>query len=295
MFLDFHHTRDRIRPLLQQEGSIDSDEFQIELKKCVVLCRRCHREESFVKPTMRSLMKDRLLELAGGTKCSQCGYRGENTASLEFHHRDRSVKKFTIGTICRAVCKDGKFLLPMDDVVDEVKKCDVLCSNCHTARHYDMNKLAENMSKIKSRADSYPSWRRIKRSNDQELLNFVSSGKTVKEICEATGASPSTVSSALTRLGVPSRQKRAKQYTLKCIVCGSDFIVFGEGHRKNRKCCSGTNCHSRMAYSDSRPSLEELAVKFSELSVPKVAEFYGVDVSTAYRWKQGDRWFKKGL
>ena len=53
--------------------------------------------------------------------CRRCGYK-ESPAALEFHHRDRNNKSFSISErVGRAWAV----------VKAEVRKCDVLCSNCH--------------------------------------------------------------------------------------------------------------------------------------------------------------------
>jgi len=286
MVIEFHHTRDKTRSL-QVGGSIDSQSFRDELVKCVALCRRCHQEEKFKTPTVRSKLKDRLMELAGGSSCSICGYKGKNAASLEFHHRDMVAKEFTIGTVCRG----NGLLLPVDIVAEEVGKCDVLCSNCHALRHYDEAKFNANLDAIKRVASKYESWRRNKRVDDAMLVRLSKEGKTVKEICEATGASVYTISTALTRLGIPSRKRLLKKHILSCMVCGGDFEVFGETDRKNRRCCSSA-CASRTAGCGKRPTMEELKEALGVKTIAEVARQYGVDATTVYRWKKGDRWFK---
>lgn len=68
-----------------------------------------------------------------GGKCIRCGY---NTCikALEFHHLDPSKKDFTIS--------NDHFRLR--DTVEEVKKCVLLCANCHRELHanlWDINEL----------------------------------------------------------------------------------------------------------------------------------------------------------
>lgn len=67
----------------------------------------------------------RLLKLKGG-KCGKCGYN-RCVAALEFHHRDPSKKLF--GVNLRAMTKSIAVIMA------EVKKCDLLCSNCHREYH----------------------------------------------------------------------------------------------------------------------------------------------------------------
>ena len=69
---------------------------------------------------MRAKRRDwvRTIKLASG--CVRCGYN-KHHAALDFHHV-RGVKKFTIGwNIFRGYAALKR----------EIKKCEVLCSNCH--------------------------------------------------------------------------------------------------------------------------------------------------------------------
>ena len=56
--------------------------------------------------------------------CSKCGEK----ESLEFHHRLPVSKKDTISALVRY----GK---PMERILDEMKKCDILCTKCHREMH----------------------------------------------------------------------------------------------------------------------------------------------------------------
>lgn len=58
-------------------------------------------------------------------KCAKCG--DVRTYVLDFHHKDPTVKEFTIGQI-----KKGSQEL----IQHEIDKCIVLCANCHRAFHY---------------------------------------------------------------------------------------------------------------------------------------------------------------
>jgi hypothetical protein len=64
-----------------------------------------------------------LVELRGG-RCEDCGY-DRTVAALEFHHRDRNTKEFTLGSF------NGSW----KRLLAEAEKCDLLCANCHRRRH----------------------------------------------------------------------------------------------------------------------------------------------------------------
>lgn len=53
--------------------------------------------------------------------CIKCGYR-EHPAALDFDHRNPKEKLFIISSYGRR---------PWDLVLEELKKCDVVCANCH--------------------------------------------------------------------------------------------------------------------------------------------------------------------
>jgi len=58
--------------------------------------------------------------------CDDCGFY--NAAAMDWHHRDPSTKVGAISTLCKSS--------NMQVIVDELDKCDCLCSNCHRIRHH---------------------------------------------------------------------------------------------------------------------------------------------------------------
>lgn len=70
--------------------------------------------------------KVRFITDAGG-KCSKCGYC-KNLAALHFHHKDKGSKLFRLDA--RAMSGSS-----MEMLEEEVKKCVVLCGNCHAELH----------------------------------------------------------------------------------------------------------------------------------------------------------------
>ena len=63
-------------------------------------------------------------------KCQQCGEA--HPACLEFHHRNPEEKEFGIG---HSIEKKS-----VEQVMNEIAKCDVLCANCHKKLHYDLKR-----------------------------------------------------------------------------------------------------------------------------------------------------------
>jgi len=67
--------------------------------------------------------KKKLIEILGG-KCEKCGYK-KSLKALEFHHPDDN-KEFTIS---KNLC------LKFEILIEEVKRCVLLCANCHREEH----------------------------------------------------------------------------------------------------------------------------------------------------------------
>ena len=108
-----------------------------EAKKCV----ECDKKISFsLKKSQKKYCSNRCRERAGernkrlrkkifvdGFKdsCELCGY-GTYKGALDFHHRDPGDKSFNI-----ADYENYSY----DKLENEIKKCIVLCRNCHSEVH----------------------------------------------------------------------------------------------------------------------------------------------------------------
>lgn len=76
---------------------------------------------------LRAISRKReLINMMGG-QCCMCGYK-KNYAALEFHHVNPSEKSFQL---------DARRLsnTAMDVIMEESKKCILVCSNCHKEIH----------------------------------------------------------------------------------------------------------------------------------------------------------------
>jgi len=59
--------------------------------------------------------------------CIDCGYK-ENAAALEFDHLPGFRKNATVASLMYRSLKV---------IVEEIKKCEVVCANCHAIRTYN--------------------------------------------------------------------------------------------------------------------------------------------------------------
>ena len=71
--------------------------------------------------------KDKVMSLKKryGGRCIKCGY-DKCLEALVFHHRDPHEKEFTLSD--RRGCSEK-------NLIEELDKCDLLCSNCHIEIH----------------------------------------------------------------------------------------------------------------------------------------------------------------
>lgn len=72
--------------------------------------------------------RDWLAQLKIHLTCRVCGE--DHPAVLDFHHRDPKTKEYNVGRMV-----SGPYSL--EQLQQEVEKCEVLCSNCHRILHWE--------------------------------------------------------------------------------------------------------------------------------------------------------------
>lgn len=87
----------------------------------------------------RKNTKEKIVKSFGG-KCGICGYDKCNEA-LDVHHLDPDTKKFSLAG---SLANPKKWI----DLVTELKKCVLLCRNCHAEHHYSDLKIPENIKRF---------------------------------------------------------------------------------------------------------------------------------------------------
>jgi len=92
---------------------------------------RCGKCASKWVTDSRIKKKTELVKTFGG-KCKICGYN-RYIGALDFHHLDPSKKKFSLSV--KGLCYSWKIIL------QEAKKCVILCKNCHTEVENGIKKL----------------------------------------------------------------------------------------------------------------------------------------------------------
>lgn len=92
---------------------------KLKYKDSRVKCSKC------ISKTRTSDVKAKAVKYLGG-KCVDCGFKGHPVA-FDFDHKNPSQKEFKIS---------GKYIYRWSELVKELDKCQLRCSNCHRIRHY---------------------------------------------------------------------------------------------------------------------------------------------------------------
>ena len=146
--LTFHHPNKNKEKVVGNLFKNRWSKIKLEVQKCELLCRNCHIELHCIEGSRRDKTKNQFLNMIQTTCCFNCGYKGKNVASLNFHHTDPEHKEFCISTGIRNHESIQK-------IIEEMNKCEVLCANCHVKIHINVARFNLFKEKIYQRARSY--------------------------------------------------------------------------------------------------------------------------------------------
>ena len=131
--LGFHHVDPATKEFDVSAFLGSTDRLRREAEKCIVLCATCHALRhatedaglSAARLRRRRDQKTRAVDLFGGM-CADCGGVFPQ-AVFQFHHLDGTTKEFGVG-------QDG-VVHDWPRLEAELRKCVMLCANCHRRRH----------------------------------------------------------------------------------------------------------------------------------------------------------------
>lgn len=104
----------------------------------------------------RKRTKERMVVAMGGS-CVCCGYEG-CIAVFRFHHLDKNAKEYSFGS-ARADIKSWARM------VDELRKCVLVCSNCHLEIHHGNREVPENAVRFSEEFTDYKVMESVDRFN----------------------------------------------------------------------------------------------------------------------------------
>ena len=105
--------------------------------------------------------KERIIAAFGG-KCGICGYNKCHRA-LNLHHLNPSEKEFTLGSI-RGWPK------AWDSVVKELRKCVMVCSNCHGEIHDGVTQIPIDIPRFNEEFSDYKNMERMEKLKSIEQI-----------------------------------------------------------------------------------------------------------------------------
>lgn len=187
--LEFHHPNEKsagINSIKWSRWSV----IEAEVKKCELLCSNCH-ERLHANPGRNALARQNLLRLVGAKACSECGHTDIGCSSLEFHHH--GDKAFSISALATRQIKAD-----WEDVLAELDKCTVICSNCHAKKHVNAERLTRLWDVIETRMTSYRE--KPKPANKEEVVRLYRMGVKQIVIAKRLGNSKGAISDIVGKL-----------------------------------------------------------------------------------------------
>jgi len=189
--LEFHHTHDKEYEVSRLiNANYRWSIIEKELDRCIILCGNCHQEHHYIERNSndnRQLSKRVYLEYKGN-KCEDCGY-DECQASLTFHHKDPKEKEIKFSDISERISNMDELKM---NIIKELDKCELLCYNCHSIRHIDIDFFNENKDDILEKSNNMKELR--KPINVEKVMELYNSGKKQFEICKMMNASKGAIS-----------------------------------------------------------------------------------------------------
>jgi hypothetical protein len=88
-------------------------------------CKQCQYD---AKKKVKDLNKSKAIEYLGG-KCKRCEIESKHYDIYDFHHRNPDEKEAKLNHLMYS---------GWDNIVKELNKCDLLCSNCHRITHWEL-------------------------------------------------------------------------------------------------------------------------------------------------------------
>jgi hypothetical protein len=99
-----------------------------------------HKERLLEKRRQhKKMLKQWLNQYKSKLRCIECGET--HPACLQFHHKERAEKKISLGDMANRASS-------IRVLMEEIKKCEVLCVNCHAKHHWRENHATDNWEEI---------------------------------------------------------------------------------------------------------------------------------------------------
>lgn len=249
----------------------------LEAKKCKLLCHNCHISIHNKKATLR---KNKLLNHIGHHECVRCGY-SLNAAALNFHHIDN--KDFQISSNQFNATRE----IP-SEIIKELKKCELICTNCHTIEHSDVDFFNEHEMEIREKIQNY----RETTSHDKSLVcSLFKDGLNVDEIVDNTNLPRNIVTSELSKHGLIDFGKIIDVDEIRKLH-SEGYNSFDISKKMNKAQSSICRCLRRLGLTPNKRkhrnskisiTLDELEIKLKSKSLTEIAKEFNVSRYAMYK------------
>lgn len=219
-----------------------------------LICSTCRNKK------IRHVQKKKAIEYKGG-RCIVCGYN-KCYNSLDFHHLNGLEKKFSLSTSWQKSWKE---------IEEEIKKCVLLCRNCHAELHSGMFCiLSEKTNAVLSYPNDY--------SSNLDVDDIIIKKSSNKISCKKCGEvlKKKNKNNLCKKCRIIERNKNK----FCCEICGKEI----KKRNKNplcRECFLKQNLHKKVK---DRPSKEQLLKEIEETNYCAVGRKYGVSDNCIRKW-----------
>ena len=134
---------DKIRSLYK-EGNISIAQLARNLNKDYQVLYRLIKYKKVYKKKYEATGYKKFIKDLKNKSCCPCGEK--HPATLDFHHKDPSKKLFSFS-------RGSLNNYTEEEIVAEINKCEILCSNCHRKKHFDENQIVVASSIKKERKE----------------------------------------------------------------------------------------------------------------------------------------------
>lgn len=205
--------------------------------------------------------KIKLIEYKGG-KCERCGFNENIPPCYAFHHLNPSNKEFSIGQ---------KGTLSFDKLKKETDKCQLLCQNCHSKTHWELQREKDNNH----------SWEIIRKIRPIVKINCPCGLEFETKKLNTIYCSRACYLKAVKIFDSVEKQKRVKKIKIDkiCLYCENMFSTT----RCNAQFCS-KECSHIGRQKVERPTKEQLEKLVWEKPTTHIAKDYGVSDKSIEKW-----------
>jgi hypothetical protein len=227
----------------------------------------------------RKATKRRMIEAMGG-KCQCCGYN-KCDETLDFHHINPEEKEMHLGSIRASPRK-------WNMIARELRKCVLVCRNCHGELHYGVRKLPEVYVKFNEEYAEHKPVCSLDRARHTKVdwskidLREMAKTKTVSEIAAELDVVNFTVRKRLKKDNITAIPYSSKVKRLPSVVI--PLISTIQTPKPSEINPDWRRCPHLQNRKVKRPTKEELEKMIWEKSLLAIGKEFGIRDNNVKKW-----------